>query len=223
MTRSRILLCGLLLCLTPCGGCRALFGGSPDAANIKLRKENQALAAQVADLKTQVAAGAALARSLQSSRPTMPALPTERLENLFTTRGLKFGRLTGGADLDRKKPGHEGIKVYVVPTDQAGEEIKAAGSFTVEAFDLEKPQAPLVGTWKFDLEQARKSWSGYLMDYNYVLIAPWQGQAPEGAKLTLKVTFFDELLQTPFTAQTNIKVEPPPKNAQASGASTKPS
>jgi hypothetical protein len=223
VTRSRILLCGLLFSLTPSGGC-ALFGGSPDAANIKLRKENQALKAQVEDLKQQVTAGKALAQSLQSNRPALPALPTERLENLYTTRGLKFGRLTGGADLDRSKPGHEGIKVYVVPTDQSGEEIKAAGAFTVEAFDLAKPQAPLVGTWKFDLEQTRKSWSGYLMDYEYVLVAPWQRQAPEHPELTLKVTFFDELLQLPFSAQTKIKVELPPKGATAaSAAATKPS
>lgn len=209
----------MLLLVIPCGGCRALFGSSPSAANIKLRKENQALTAQLGELKQQLAAKAALAQSLQASRPTQPVLPTERLENLFTTRGLKFGRLTGGADLDRRKPGHEGIKVYVVPTDQSGEAIKVAGSFTVEAFDLARPEAPLVGTWKFDLEQARKSWSGYLMDYNYVLIAPWQDKVPEHPELTLKVTFFDELLQLPFTAQKKVKVQLPPKGTAATGPS----
>src|SRR5688572_28708322 len=215
--RPGMILCVLCL-LTPGGGC-----GSPNAANIKLRKQNQALMAQVEELKRQSESNAALARSLQGSRPTVAALPSERLENLFTTRGLKFGRLTGGADLDRKKPGHEGIKVYVVPTDQSGEAIKAAGSFTVEAFDLARPKAPLVGAWKFDLEQARKNWSGYLMDYNYVLIAPWQDKVPENPQLTLKVTFFDELLQLPFSAQTNIKVELPPKGAGAGAGGTKPS
>src|SRR5215213_9638492 len=132
--RNSMMLCVLCL-LAPCGGCK-LFGGSPDAANIKLRKENQKLAAQVEDLKQQAAANAALAQSLRASRPSLPALPTERVEKLWTTRGLKFGRLTGGADLDRSKPGDEGIKVYVAPTDQTGDAIKAAGSFTVEAFDL---------------------------------------------------------------------------------------
>ena len=174
------------------------------------------------DLKRQVAANAALAHSLQASRPTVPALPTERVENLWTTRGLKFGRLTGGADLDRSKPGDEGIKVYVAPTDQSGEPIKAAGSFTVEAFDLAKPQAPLVGTWKIDLDQARKSWSGYLMDYNYVLVLPWQ-QAPDHPDLTLKVTFFDELLQLPFTAQHRAKVNLPPKGGAGTAPRTGPS
>ena len=209
--RTSMMLCVLCL-LAPCGGC-GIVGGSPDAANVKLRKENQALTAQVEDLQRQVAANAALARSLQSTRPSVPALPTERLERLWTTRGLKFGQLTGGADLDRAKPGHEGIRVYVVPTDQSGEAIKAAGSFTVEAFDLAKPQAPLVGTWKVDLDQARKGWSGYLMDYNYVLTLPWQDRAPENPELTLKVTFFDELLQLPFSAQRRVKVELPPKGA----------
>jgi hypothetical protein len=219
--RTSMMLCALCL-LAPCGGCK-IFGGSPDAANIKLRKENQALTAQVEELKKQAAANAALAHSLQASRPTVPALPTERVEKLWTTRGLKFGRLTGGADIDRSKPGHEGIKVYVAPTDQSGEEIKAAGSFTVEAFDLAKPQAPLVGTWKIDLDQARKSWSGYLMDYNYVLTLPWQDRVPENPELTLKVTFFDELLQLPFSAQQRVKVDLPPKGSAGSAPRTGPS
>jgi hypothetical protein len=219
--RFSMMLCVLCL-LAPCGGCQ-LFGGSPDAANIKLRKENQALTAQVEDLKQQVAANAALAQSLGASRPTVPALPTERVEKLWTTRGLKFGRLTGGADIDRSKPGDEGIKVYVAPTDQTGDEIKAAGSFTVEAFDLAKPQAPLVGTWKIDLDQARKSWSGYLMDYNYVLTLPWQDRVPEHPELTLKVTFFDELLQLPFTAQQQVKVNLPPKGGAGTAPRTGPS
>ncbi len=219
--RTSMMLCVLCL-LAPCGGCK-IFGGSPDAANRKLRKENQALTAQVEELKQQAAANAALAQSLQASRPTLPALPTERLEKLWTTRGLKFGRLTGGADIDRSKPGHEGIKVYVVPTDQSGEALKAAGSFTVEAFDLAKPQAPLVGTWKIDVDQARKSWSGYLMDYNYVLTLPWQDRVPENPELTLKVTFFDELLQLPFSAQQRVKVNLPPKGSAGSAPRTGPS
>jgi hypothetical protein len=219
--RTRTMLCVLCL-LAPCGGCK-IFGGSPDAANIKLRKENQALAAQVEELKQQAAANAALAHSLQANRPTVPALPTERLEKLWTTRGLKFGRLTGGADIDRSRPGHEGIKVYVAPTDQSGEEIKAAGSFTVEAFDLAKPQAPLVGTWKIDVDQARKSWSGYLMDYNYVLTLPWQDKVPENPELTLKVTFFDELLQLPFSAQQRVMVELPSKGGAGTAPRTGPS
>src|SRR5688572_14663065 len=99
--RPRTLLCVLLL--APCGGCQ-LFGGSPDAANIKLRKENQALKGQVEDLKQQVTANTALVQSMRSTYPSVPVLPSERLTNLFTTRGLKFGRLTGGADLDRGRP-----------------------------------------------------------------------------------------------------------------------
>ena len=208
----------LLLCvplLLTCGGCGIFGSGSLRKANVELRKEIQALESQVEDVKRQLAAERALVQGLQSARPTVASLPSERLANLFTTRGLKFGRLTGGADLDREKPGHEGIKVYVAPTDESGQAIKAAGSFKVEAFDLANPRAPLVGSWDVPLEQARKSWSGYLLDYNYVLTLPWQGKLPEHPDLTLKVTFFDELLQLPFTAQKEIRVDLPPKGPDA--------
>src|SRR5712671_1947141 len=87
--------------------------GSPNSANIALRKQNQDLQEQIATLTRAREADAATIQSLQARVGTVPTLPQERLEKLFTTHGIKLGRLTGGADLDRNKPGDEGIKVYV--------------------------------------------------------------------------------------------------------------
>jgi hypothetical protein len=142
-------------------------------------------------------------------------LPQERLEKLFTTHGLKLGRLTGGADLDPAKPGDEGIKVYVTPTDETGEPIKAAGSFVVEAFDL-AAKPPEIGKWTFDLDATRKSWNGALMSHHYVLICPWQ-TPPGHEEITIKVTFHDELTGREFHAQQVVKIHPP---RPASSAST---
>ena len=66
-------------------------------------------------------ADAATIRNLQARVGTIPTLSQERLEKLFTVHGIQLGRLTGGADLDRSKPGDEGIKVYITPTDDDGE------------------------------------------------------------------------------------------------------
>jgi hypothetical protein len=121
----------LVLVVLALSGC-----GSPNVASIEVRKKNQDLREEVESLKRAREGDAATIKALQGKVGTVPTLPEDRLAKLFTVHGLKLGRLTGGADLDREKPGDEGLKVYATPTDDEGEAFKAAGSFTVEAFDL---------------------------------------------------------------------------------------
>jgi hypothetical protein len=198
---SAVLAGGALLCAAGCG--------APNRANIELRKQIQTLEAQNARLGQQHAADERVIAGLRDRQGTLPTLPAPRLAELFTTHGLQFGRLTGGADLDPARPGDEGLAIYVVPTDESGEKLKAAGSFDIEAFDLADPQHPFVGRWHFDPPQARAAWSGVLLEYNYVLLCPWQEVNPKHPDLTVKVTFLDALTQTPFTAQRVIHVNLP--------------
>lgn len=166
----------------------------PNAANIALRKENQELRNKVAALERQHEADAAALRGKERGTSAAPA------EHLFTVTGLSFGRLTGAA------PDGKGLKVYVVPIDSAGEKIKAAGSFVVEAFDLKREGEQRIGKWEFPIEQAAKNWFGQAMLYTYVLEAPWQTH-PERNDLTLKVTFTDGLTGRVFEAQKQIDVQ----------------
>jgi hypothetical protein len=180
--------------------------GSPNVASIKVRRENQELRTKVAELERREQAHLAQIRAMESKSTTVPSLPHERLETLFTTHGLRFGRLTGGADLDPKQPGDDGLKIYVVPTDGQGQPIKAAGSFVVEAFDLAKGENARVGRWEYPLDQAAKNWFGQAMLYTYVLPAPWQQQQrPEHGDLTIRVTFTDALTGRQFTEQKVVK------------------
>ena len=199
---SAVLAGGALVCATGCG--------SPSKVNIELRKQVQTLQAENAKLRQEHDADQRVITGLHDRQGTLPTLPADRLAHLFTTHGIQFGRLTGGADLDPNKPGDEGIAVYVVPVDETGDKLKAAGSFDIEAFDLAEPQSPLVGHWHFDLQQTRAAWSDVLIEYNYVLICPWQNVIPKHPDLTVKVTFLDELTQTPFTAQRVVHVNLPP-------------
>jgi hypothetical protein len=183
--------------------------GKPNQANMLLRKDNQNLQDQVAQLKTENQMDANLIAGLQARIPTEPTLPPAQLDKLYTTHGIRLGRLTGGLDLDADKPGDEGLKVYVIPFDQSGQPFKAAGGITVEAFDLAAKE-PFIGRWKFDLEQAKANWYGYfLIDYYYALTCPWQ-TVPQHPDLTVKVTFVDELTKLPFTTQTVVHVLLPP-------------
>jgi hypothetical protein len=182
--------------------------GSPSAANIELRKQNQDLQDKITTLTRAREADAATISALQQKVGTLPTLPQDRLEKLFTTHGLKLGRLTGGADLDRSKPGDEGVKVYADPTDDDGDPIKAAGSFVIEAFDL-AANPPELGKWTFDTAATRKLWVGSFLAHEYVLTCSWQ-KPPQHEELTVKVTFKDELTNREFHAQTVVKIHPPP-------------
>ena len=182
--------------------------GSPSEANIKLRKENATLRDEITTLKRDRTADRATIKALQSQTPSVATLNTDRLDALYTAHGLQFGRLTGGANLDPDKPGDDGLKVYVVPIDRSGDQLKAAGAFTVEAFDLAASPAR-IGEWTFDEEQSRKLWVGGALIYDYVLPCPWQ-TVPRHKKLTVKVTFTDALTQRQFTADKPVEVKPPP-------------
>lgn len=185
--------------------------GSPNQANIDLRKQIQQLQTQVNQLQVERQGDQQTIQGLRDRTGYLPTLPTARLDQLFTTHGLEFGRLTGGADLDPSKPGDEAFVVFIVPLDQTGEKLKAAGTFDIDAFDLDDPKDPLLGHWHFDLQQAKVAWSGVLLQYNYVLTCRWQNKVPRHPSITLKVRFIDELTQTPFTVQRVIQINVPPQ------------
>jgi hypothetical protein len=207
MNRNAAAILLLLVSASPfLGGC--FLVKKPNKANVELRKENQDLRDRVKELERQHEADAARIRGLEQRVGTLPTLPQDRLDELFTTHDIKFGKLTGGADLDPARPGHEGLKVYVTPIDRAGDEIKAAGTFTVEAFDVSGTQPATVGRWTFDDAAAREAWSSVLNRYNYVLTCPWQ-TPPTGPNLHVSVTFVDELTQGKFTRTIDVTVEPP--------------
>ena len=186
--------------------------GSPSTANIALRKENQELQDRIQQLEIARKSDTAALRAAEQSKGTLQTLPQDRLERLFTATDLKIGRLTGGARLRADSTGDDAIKVYVVPTDQTGDEVKLAGSFVIEAFDLKQSDASSVGRWEFSTDEARRHWIGDAFLYEYVLPCPLK-QRPRSDSLTLHVTFIDELTQRRLEAQKVIKLTLSPEPA----------
>ncbi len=187
MNRPALVLATLgLVTLAGCGG-----GGSR-AANVELRKEVQRLEEENAVLSAEVASLQAAADVRQSAgdRPE-PAL-------LFTTSELKFGRLTGGDDADPDAPGEEVVKIYVVPVDAAGDELKRAGDFTLKIFDAADDMR-LVAEQTLPAPEAAKSWQSFATIYGYVFDVP----VPEGDSATdllIRVEFTEALTNRTFNA-----------------------
>jgi hypothetical protein len=174
-------------------------GGNPSKANIELRKELQATQQQNADLKLQHESDLATISSLKERQNVVATLPEDRVGKLFTTHGIVFSRLTTA---DQKM-----LKVYVTPTDDQAQRLKAAGAIVVEAFDLARPDNQRIGEWQFTTEEAKSKWNGEMMLYAYVLECPWQN-APGSSNVTVKVTFTDELTGRAFTAQRQLTPSP---------------
>ena len=117
-----------------------------------------------------------------------------------------FGALTGSA-ADLGINIEHGAELAV---DQYNQKLKAAGTFDIEAFDLANPTNPLVGKWHLDLDQSNAGWNSTLLEYTYGFILPFQSP-PRHPDITIKVTFFDELTQTPFTNQKVVTITLPPE------------
>jgi hypothetical protein len=184
--------------------------GTPSGANIQLRKELAQRDDEIAALKIQHAGDLADLRA--SKHPTTSTLGSDEFARLYTVHGIAFGRLTAGSDFDSGKAGDQGLKIYVVPTDDDGQPLKAAGSFTVQAFDLSEPDN-LIGKWDFDEDAAKADWFGAALLYNYVLPCRWQQHVPIHNSLTVRVTFHDELTGREFTEQRIVNINPPPTTA----------
>jgi outer membrane murein-binding lipoprotein Lpp len=182
--------------------------GAPSAVNIELRKQNQTLQAKVDQLTTQHDRDLAALAAAQRGHPTTRALDQQQLDQLFTTHGIKVGYLTGGDNPTADQTTDSQLKVYVVPTDEQGTPIKAAGSFKVQAFDLQDPKKTVLGTWSFDQTQTRDLFFSQMGLYTYVLTCPWQS-VPAHADITLRITFDDALTGREFVEQAQAKVRPP--------------
>jgi hypothetical protein len=178
---------------------------TPSKANVELRKQNAQLTSQINALRLQQDGDEATIRSLQTNQVTVPQLPQDRVDQLFTAHGLTLGKLTGDVT-------DSGFNVYAVPIDEQNTPLKAAGSFTVQAFDLADTNKPLVGSWSFDLKQTRDLFYDHFMLYTYVLPCPWQ-TIPRHDQLTIRATFHDELTGREFTAQKEAHVTLPTTTA----------
>jgi hypothetical protein len=191
-------------------GSLALAAGcySPSKANIELRKTNQQLETRIDGLDLRHDADEATIRGLQSSATTVPVLPQDQLDQLFTVAGLKFGSLTGGYHPDPDQYGDTMLKIYVAPIDEQGDKLKAAGSFHIDLFDLSLKSDNRIGAWDFDLAKTRSLWFGRGLLYTYVLDCPWQ-TAPVNLKLTARITFTDALTHRVFTVDKDVMVQPP--------------
>ena len=180
----------------------------PSEANIQLRKDKQQLQEQNVNLRQQLLAANARVQGFETQRGSLPTLPQERLDKLVTVQGIKLGRLTGGDPSNGHAGVDEGLKIYLTPVDETGEALKDTGIVEIDAFDLELSGDNRIGHWTYDPEALKPRWRSLGMLRAFVLECPWQ-KPPQHSKLTVKVTFRDELTGRVYEQQQEVTVRIP--------------
>lgn len=184
--------------------------GAPDSVNIQLRKDNQQLQTQLAELKAQHDADRARISAFERSSGTLPTLPQHRLDRLFSVHGITLGRLSGPTDLDPARDGDEGLKVYLSPVDETGGILKATGHVLIEAFELgseSHAQPRRGGRWEIPADRLKNTWRELGPLQAFVITVTWQSPPP--TDLLMRVHFTDELTGRQYTAVKQVKVKLP--------------
>ena len=129
-----------------------------------------------------------------------------RLENLNQLEKIKIGRYTGFFDKDDDGR-EEKLIVYIHPTDEQGNALKAAGTVEVQLWDLNKTnRQAMLGQWKVEPDELKKLWFETLVSIYFRLTFDVADvvESPE-KPLTVKVTFTDYLPGKVFNEQKTIK------------------
>jgi len=146
-------------------------------------------------------------KGLKDQIQALSGLPENvRLENLNRLEKIKIGRYTGffDKDDDGKK---EKLIVYIHPTDEQGNALKAAGTVEVQLWDLNKSNdQAMLGQWKIQPDELKKLWFETLVSIYYRLTFDVTDVVENLEEpLTVKVTFTDYLTGKVFNEQKAIK------------------
>ena len=196
----------LLAVLTILAGC-----ANKNEQIMELQARNRELRQQLRQSKQTIDSQENTIRRQNEQIDNLSELGSERLAVLFTVERIKLGRYSGGTKLD-DMPGDDGIRVYITPQDEAGRSVTAAGSISVDVFDLAEKSQPLLMSYSFSPTEAKEHWYSGGLANHYSIICPWKDSLPAGDEVTVRVKFIDYLTGQTFTATKQCRISPPSAN-----------
>ncbi len=200
MKTLSIILAGCLILLTT--GCEG-----PATTREQLIKKIDTITHEKTELIYQLKRAEAEKEELKDQIKTLSELPVAlRLEHLQDVQKVKVTRFTNLYDKD-KDGKREMLIVYIQPSDQQGDIIKASGTVDVQLWDLEREATEaLIGQWHTEPEELRELWFATVVTTNYRLNFDVSDKIDEyKTPLTVKVTFTDYLTGKVFKEQKVIK------------------
>jgi hypothetical protein len=200
MRRSQI--AWLFIALLAAAGCK---NSRSELVEAELRTKDRELREARGELLRCETMNEALENTLRAQKCAQPVMRPSA-GYLSQVKDIQLGRGTGGLD-ENCVPGDIGIQVVVVPRDVDGSPIKAPGTLTVSAVEInpEGLKTPL-STWEISALQLRRSWKSGLFSTGYFVALPWQ-KLPTTEKLRIVATFHP-LDGGAFEAERDIVIHP---------------
>jgi hypothetical protein len=160
-----------------------------------LEREKAHLIGQLEQAQTEL-------EQMKNQTQALAVLPPGRQKDFYTLSAVTIGRFTGFYDKNENGK-RDKLVVYVQPVDQAGDAIKAAGTVSVQLWNLNDPGGQvLLSQWQVPSEELFKLWFNTLASTAYRLTLD-VALTPEllAQSLTVKATFTDALTGQVFIDQ----------------------
>jgi hypothetical protein len=147
---------------------------------------------------------------LKKQIETLSGLPSgKRAETVYKLQTIRIGNYTNIYDED-KNGTRETLIVYVSPTDETGDSVKAAGEVNIQLWDLSKSSGEaMLSQWTIEPNELKTKWYSSVMSSRYRFTFDVSGVVkdykPPKAGLTVKVNFTDYLSGRTFSEQKFIK------------------
>ena len=173
----------------------------------QLEQENLQLARELRQAKQTINDQQEALKQKDEQIVTLSQLEPEQLKVLllFAVDKIKLGRYTGRTNPD-KKDGDDGVRVYLIPQDQASRTVTAAGSVEIDVFDLRQKEESLLMSYSFTAAQAKDHWQSGGLANHYSFMCPWKETQPIGNEIIVHVKFVDYLTGRTFTASKKCKL-----------------
>ena len=189
--------CVILTC-----GCSRDLAPSFQKQVTELKEENRQLSKENTGLKEQNL-------KLSERLETLTAFDSgQRQKSLPTISRITIAKRSGFVDKDDDNV-KEKLVVYIKPYDSNQDVIKAAGSVTVQLWDLEKTSAnAMLKEWTVAPDEISKMWMGaFMTDYYRLLLDLKPAVIRPGTQYTIKVTFTDYISGSVFKEQKVVTLD----------------
>ena len=208
-SRGVLVLISAVIASAALPGCRGMDIFQQDKKIKQLQKDLESARADAKAARQGASEAKSELAGKQKRIDTLVGLGPDRLKKLYYATVIKLGQYTGGADLDGQA-GCDGIKVFLRPIDTNGDTIKAAGSVTVQLYDLAQPaDKTLIGEYKWSVDEVAKAFSGGFLTYHFSFTCPWKSGPPKHEDITVRVEFIDYLTGKTLSVQKVCKVDLP--------------
>ena len=196
-THLRIYASTLLLLLAGCG----IGSERKDPAVLKAEKlvqEKAALTGEVQQYQAEI-------EQLRGQIQALSAVPQDQRANPYELTTIRVAKISNFFDKNNDGK-QEKLIVYIQPIDAEGDIVKAAGTVSVQLWNLNNPNGEaLLGQWKVEPTELRKLWfDSFTTGYRLTFDRP-EAVGVFSEPLTLKITFMDYLTGKSFRAQQVIK------------------